>query len=50
MNFEIKKIASTGMEIKNEKGETVGWSVDGFWGLVMAEAMKEWFDKREEAA
>lgn len=50
MNFEIKKVATAGVEIKNEYGEIIGWSIDRTWGSIIAEAMKEWFEKYEEAA
>lgn len=40
MNFKIKKVATTGCEIKNEKDEVIGWSADKKWGRIMIEAME----------
>lgn len=49
MNFEIKKVATEGCEIKNENGEIIGWSVNSEYGELMVKAMRLYLESKEAA-
>ena len=46
-NFEINRVATCGCEITNENNQIIGWSVDGEWGRIMAEALLNYFKEKE---
>jgi hypothetical protein len=48
MEFKITKVATCGCEIKNEKNETIAWSIDKIWGEIIAQALEMYLEKEDK--